>query len=161
MCIETFIGIKIRIKLEFMKINLLVLLLCLFQSIVFAQDKSEREIYETVVVKGNGRTMDEAKYNAILSALNQLEKHIASSYCFDNNEESLALMETTIVDDFKIIEEQILSENNFILTLNIVFSFNCAYLAYRPSFQEQRTHLIFKKKEQAIQYLNYLVNNCK
>lgn len=143
-----------------MKLNLLILLLSLFQTIVFAQDKSEREISKSVIVIGKGKTKDEAKYNAILSAFNAspFGQYISSVSCFDENKNSIAIMVSTVVDDFEIIEEQILSENDFILTLNIVFSSNCSYLAYRPSYQEETTLIIFKKKEQAEQYLKYLTN---
>jgi hypothetical protein len=143
-----------------MKVNLLLILLVFGQNFVFGQEKSEREISKSVIVTGKGKTKDEAKYNGILTALNDspFGQYIASSSCFDEKETSFAIMESTVVDDFEIIEEKILSENDFTLTLNIVFSSKCAYLAYIPSFQEKRTHIIFKKKEYAIQYLNYLSN---
>jgi hypothetical protein len=143
-----------------MKVNLLLILLVFGQNFVFGQEKSEREISKSVIVIGKSKTKDEAKYNAILSAFNAspFGQYISSASCFDEKETSFAIMVSTVVDDFEIIEEQILSENDFILTLNIVLSSNCAYLAFRPSFQEETTHIIFKKKEQAEQYLKYLTN---
>ncbi len=143
-----------------MNVNLLLILLVFGQNFVFGQEKSEREISKSVIVIGKGKTKDEAKYNAILSAFNAspFGQYISSASCFDENKDSIAIMVSTVVDDFEIIEEQILSENDFILALNIVFSSNCSYLAYRPSFQEKTTHIIFKKKEQAVQYLEYLTN---